>query len=294
MRKAKGFTLIELLVVIAVIVLLMAVLLPTLSRVRKQARAVGCQGNLRQWGLLFSTELTANNGQMDFFPFASEYTEADRDWRGLCFWPQSERRYGPQIRDLFLCPMASRVDYTYETRMYKSGWPTASGGTFIAFWVRPPDGKIRAFSYGFNDTVAVLSMGNSVGWRPDTWPNIWPLWPNYTERTPSLASIPLMFDCSSWTAGVGSFTLYKQPPPPYESLYRAPVVPEYSWSSTCINRHDGGVNYLFLDWSVRKVGLKELWTLKWNPSFDTRGPWTRAGVVEPSDWPAWMRNFKDY
>jgi len=25
----------------------------------------------------------------------------------------------------------------------------------------------------------------------------------------------------------------------------------------------------FLDWSVRKIGLKELWTLKWNPQFDT-------------------------
>src|SRR5512136_2226197 len=103
MPKGKGFTLIELLVVISVIVLLMAILLPTLSRVRKQARAVGCQANLRQWGLLFSTELTANDSVMDFFPFASEFTEADRDWRGFCFSPQSERRYGPQIRELFLC-----------------------------------------------------------------------------------------------------------------------------------------------------------------------------------------------
>jgi len=45
---------------------------------------------------------------------------------------------------------------------------------------------------------------------------------------------------------------------------------------------------------VRKVGLKELWTLKWSKYFDTSGPWTKAGGVAPEDWPAWMRGFKDY
>jgi len=62
----------------------------------------------------------------------------------------------------------------------------------------------------------------------------------------------------------------------------------------CINRHNGFVNGLFLDWSVRKIGLKELWTLKWNPEFDTAGPWTKAGGVLPEDWPQWMRGLKDY
>jgi len=61
-----------------------------------------------------------------------------------------------------------------------------------------------------------------------------------------------------------------------------------------IDRHNGGINSLFLDFSVRKVGLKELWTLKWDKEFDTAGPWTRAGGVLPEDWPQWMRSFKDY
>jgi prepilin-type processing-associated H-X9-DG protein len=62
----------------------------------------------------------------------------------------------------------------------------------------------------------------------------------------------------------------------------------------CINRHDGAVNCLFVDGSVRKVGLKELWTLRWHRSFNTDGPWTTAGGVQPENWPEWMRSFKDY
>jgi prepilin-type processing-associated H-X9-DG protein len=62
----------------------------------------------------------------------------------------------------------------------------------------------------------------------------------------------------------------------------------------CIDRHVGAVNVLFMDFSARKVGLKELWTLKWHRSFNTAGPWTQAGGALPSDWPAWMRDFKDY
>jgi prepilin-type processing-associated H-X9-DG protein len=62
----------------------------------------------------------------------------------------------------------------------------------------------------------------------------------------------------------------------------------------CINRHKGNINSLFMDWSVRKVGLKELWTLNWHRGYDMAGPWTKTGGAIPSDWPQWLRHFKDY
>ena len=62
----------------------------------------------------------------------------------------------------------------------------------------------------------------------------------------------------------------------------------------CLNRHDGFVGCLFLDWSARKVGRKELWTLKWHRQCPTTGPWTKTGGVQPNDWPPWMRKFKEY
>jgi hypothetical protein len=53
-------------------------------------------------------------------------------------------------------------------------------------------------------------------------------------------------------------------------------------------------NGAFMDFSVRRIGLKELWTLKWHRKFDTAGEWTKAGGVLPEDWPEWMWNFTDY
>ena len=62
----------------------------------------------------------------------------------------------------------------------------------------------------------------------------------------------------------------------------------------CIPRHGGFVNCLFMDWSVRKVGLKQLWTLRWYPGCNTSGAYTLAGHADAGKWPAWMRGYRDY
>jgi hypothetical protein len=72
-----------------------------------------------------------------------------------------------------------------------------------------------------------------------------------------------------------------------------------AWSSNnmgrvCINRHRGFTDVSFLDWSVRKVGLKELYTLQWHKAWNTRGPFTLAGGVSADSWPDWIRAQKDY
>ncbi|MHC4719876.1 MAG: type II secretion system protein, partial [Planctomycetota bacterium] len=97
MRKSRGFTLIELLVVIAIIALLLSILMPSLSRVRKQAKEVACQSKLRQWGVIFSMYMDDNDG---FFPISL---------RGKVYeyWMSQLRPYyqDPQMR---CCPTATK------------------------------------------------------------------------------------------------------------------------------------------------------------------------------------------
>lgn len=60
--RAGGFSLVELLTVIGVISILIALLLPSLSRARAQAEAVQCMSNLRQVGMALQIYSNDNDG----------------------------------------------------------------------------------------------------------------------------------------------------------------------------------------------------------------------------------------
>ena len=287
MRK-KAFTLIELLVVIAIIALLMAILLPTLQAARKQAVAVKCQANLRQWGTIWAICTDDNDA---YFP---EWTrdpwpgEANA-WAGLPWWPgwpwapwgpYSNQDWYMNVKGIRCCPMARRL--ANPTGRGNQG--EASGGTFLA-WGR---------FWGTEGTNAGrLDTHGSYG------ANVWlyrPYWLDHercecfwrTAHVKGANNIPVYID-SCWPWG---WVYDTAAPRELDAVPTAPV-PKPT-NSFCINRHDGYVNSLFIDWSVRKVGLKEIWTLKWHREYNTRGPWTKAGGVQPEDWPPWMRGFKEY
>ena len=59
-----GFTLIEVLVVIGIIALLLAILLPTMERVRHRAYIANCGSNLRQIGQYLSLYANEHHGQL--------------------------------------------------------------------------------------------------------------------------------------------------------------------------------------------------------------------------------------
>ena len=83
MRRRSGFTLIELLVVIAIIALLMAILMPALSRVKKQAQTVACMSNVKQWSLCWHMYLEDSGG---LFPGGDVLSFEGK--RGVPFLPE--------------------------------------------------------------------------------------------------------------------------------------------------------------------------------------------------------------
>jgi len=173
-------------------------------------------------------------------------------------WMDDADRSGP--RAYMLCPAA---------RHPFPGDPVGYGGTFHAWQTTRyrDETEFGARSYGLNEWVT----GRSPGWT--------------SLETKGMSHVPAFFDCADrWVH------------PDHHDI--PPEIEGYDFlcemSRICMNRHNSGINMLFMDWSVRKVGIKELWTLKWHAEYDTSGPWTKAGGVLPEDWPQWMRGFRDY
>jgi prepilin-type N-terminal cleavage/methylation domain-containing protein/prepilin-type processing-associated H-X9-DG protein len=274
MGARKGFTLIELLVVIAIISLLMSILMPALSAVREKARTVACMSNLRQWTVISQLAVQENNGKF---------------WkgsRGTGYWwiAELEDQYESYITNkAWFCPTSTKP------LTDRFGNSDAALNTFRAWGIYTTQeyGNLDvdiAGSYGLNahilDTDSPAASGTLNSSTVDNW------------RSPSVsgaANVPMFIDALR-------FDLWPQP-------NNAPTELEFqAWSTDstnsmarcCINRHNGYVGCAFIDGSARSVGLKELWTLKWHRSFNTRGIWTQAGGVQPTDWPDWMGEFREY
>lgn len=267
MGDKRGFTLIELLVVIAIIALLLAILMPALQRVKKQANAVACTANLHEWALIFAMYADDNEGRfMDGYGGGINGT-----------WIGALRPYyrEPKIR---VCPTATKP-MSEGARGTFAAWGVF--GTGLAddhpTWTGP---KIEGDygSFGLNELLYDTPPGDARSehrWR--------------TVNVKGAAEIPLLFDCLWYDVYPTATDL----PPDYPG----DVVKTGGGGEmkrACVNRHNGYINCLFLDWTVRKVGLKELWTLNWHRGYNRQNAWTTAGGIRPEDWPQWMRTFKDY
>jgi len=282
MANRKGFTLIELLVVIAIIALLMSILMPALGRVKRQAQAVACTSNLRTWGLLFKLYTDDSNGYFnEGWGYSHHHSGAD-DRIGL--WMNALRPYYEDEWDLLLCPTATRV-----VNDLQQDW-----GTFKA-WHRdipnrypgPKEGGQKDFvsSYGINNWTNYMLKAR--GARPAA--NFW----KSVQNVKNPNAVPLFADSTWHDAWPWEHDTPIQQP--YGFGWGSPGTTD-EMNHFCIDRHSGWTNFAFCDWSVRKVGLKELWTLDWHAHYEDNGPspWTKAGGVLPADWPKWMRHYKDY
>jgi len=269
MNNRKGFTLIELLVVISIIALLMSIMMPTLSRVKNQAKDVLCMNNLRQWGVTAIAYANENNNQMK-----AGYDQAIWVYELKPFLGMSERSQSLSgSGDMSFCPR------TKPRNDFNGGPGPGFGlGPLSAWGYYGGEGYLggMAGSYAFNCWLYHITIRDMDGshmlkkaWR--------------TFNVKQGHKIPLI-------GGNYRYAAYPEAwdnPPQYE------VGAEFvGMGSFCVNRHDGYVNMVFLDGSVRNVGLKELWTLSWHREFEK--DWATRTARSSIDWPEWMEDFKDY
>jgi prepilin-type processing-associated H-X9-DG protein len=244
-------------VVVSIITLLMALLFPLLRKARQQAQAVTCQARLHQWALMIHQYTSDWDGW--FFHTWGPPPDYGKDRPGQ-HWYQVLRPY-------YVNAHADRM------RMLRCPAKTLYEG----------DGWVNDVGYGLNAWVNDFGRAEGPGAEPH--PNVDLYW-KHVDKTRTPSAVPVLLD----------FRMF------YEGLPRATDAPRevestlgFGWMSDfCETRHGSATNGVFLDWSVRKIDLKELWTLKWHRKYNTAGPWTTRGGVKPDDWPRWMRRFKDY
>jgi len=137
MNRKKGFTLIELLVVIAIIALLMAILLPALTRAREQGKRAACTHNLKGLVLAWLMYIDDNDG------YLVKGNAGDDGWVRLLGTLPNEKPVEEQLdavrkgllfeyakmTKLYRCPVAERNEMrTYSTVHAMNGLKFAGSG----------------------------------------------------------------------------------------------------------------------------------------------------------------------
>ncbi len=254
MCKKNGFTLIELLVVISIIAVLMAIMMPALRKAKSQASQVVCQSNLRQLCMSLAGYTGDSNGQMPQ-GWNDSVASGSR-------WLDVLRPYYGESSTIILCPIAKKETAITDT-------------SNIIFRIFPTQSDLYNYkgvfksSYGFNEWVYKVTSGSR---KNKSWQSM------YTVN--SAKDVPVFFDCA---AASGWPEPYNEPP---QFIGDSGFNTVEQMKRFCIPRHGDYVNGTFIDLSVRKVGLKQLWKVKWHRTYNTNSP-------EPR-WPDWMASVKDY
>jgi prepilin-type processing-associated H-X9-DG protein len=284
MKAKTAFSKKDLIVVLCCIFFLLANLAAITGTARRRAREAVCLSNLRQWGVIF--EMYAN--EYDGKNVAGFYTDpADGEFYESMWIVLLHPYY--QTFDICMCPATPR---TWRDGIFTGpfvGWDfrwleSYAEGEFYDYYGPP---TLPGYAYGSYGKNSMCSSEMTEEVFSDEPPINFP-----TVYVKDADNIPLFADCMFMGA------LFLSPTddiPPYSDRWFMEPGVEGEMHRFCIDRHRDAVNILFLDFSVRKVGLKQLWQLKWHADWEQESEENPPpDPYDPDVWPEWMKDFKTY
>jgi prepilin-type processing-associated H-X9-DG protein/prepilin-type N-terminal cleavage/methylation domain-containing protein len=243
--RRRAFTLVELLVVVGIIALLIAILLPALTKARKQALAIECAANLRSIG----QAMVMYSQHYGYYPACSIHEPNGRLY-GL--WPIRLRPFLGGEQGAFYCPAEDTrcVWNKVKAAPGQLGRATAAHARF-GYDVGEPliDSMGTPFSYGYNASgtgdkfATMMGLGNTLpiegldqaAFRSDL----------YRELNARRVVRPAEMIAVTDADGDGLFD-FAVVPNPYDPRARPAAV------------HSGGTNVLFCDGHVQWYPLKDI------------------------------------
>jgi len=265
-RLERAFTLIELLVVIAIIALLMGILMPALSKVRKQARAAACMSQLKQWSLIWCMYTDNNEGKFPTGLIPAFQNMGNDMPRGA--WITALRSGWEKHPGLLICPSAKRRNEGVNHGSFDQTYTMADYKELLGDLADNDEASYGMNCWAFSTEHDL--QGRKAEWH---WKSMY--------KVKQAGDVPLFLD-SMWRGGG-----------PYWESTEAIMTPKKNgmWISAkyemlhfAIDRHAGGVNVLYMDNSVRKLRVRKLWGLKWHRTFDTQ----RYLSQPDSWWGSWL------
>ena len=206
-------------------------------------------------------------------------------WRGE--WVASLQKFWRK-QDILLCPAATLArsnrspNYTLKpvNKNDTDGWDAVGSwnASFKHGGINGQDGLINGkriptrASYGNNNWL--YNARTDIQGRRKDWH-----WRTMSPAGFDLHQIPMFMDMM-WRGG-GPFRA-RMAPPAYNG----------EWSGFnaemkhfAMDRHNGGIQGVFMDHSVQHVPIKKLWKLKWHRNYDQ--------AYKPA-WPRWMAGFPEH